>query len=42
MGKVMAAAKAALGGVAEMSQVSAAVKAALNPRAEPWTYPAKP
>ena len=31
MGKVMAAAKAALGGVAEMSQVSAAVKAALNP-----------
>lgn len=31
MGKVMAAAKAALSGVAEMSQVSAAVKAALNP-----------
>ena len=29
MGKVMAAAKAALGGVAEMSTVSAAVKAAL-------------
>lgn len=30
MGKVMAAAKAALGGVAEMSTVSAAVKAALS------------
>ena len=29
MGKVMAAAKAQLGGVAEMSTVSAAVKAAL-------------
>ncbi|MFG6457171.1 GatB/YqeY domain-containing protein [Roseateles sp. BYS96W] len=30
MGKVMAAAKAALGGIAEMSAVSAAVKAALS------------